>query len=128
MSNVNIKRAVENIRSGTTVYTPLVEVIVNAIQAIEVKPSVDGKIDITVIRADQGELGGKIPSVASFKVKDNGVGFDDDNRDSFDTLYSDFKIEQGGKGFGRFTCLKYFSDLRVKSIYQAEEGFKLHRS
>ena len=102
--------------------------IVNAIQAIEVKPSVDGKIDITVIRADQGELGGKIPSVASFKVKDNGVGFDDDNRDSFDTLYSDFKIEQGGKGFGRFTCLKYFSDLRVKSIYQAEEGFKLHRS
>ena len=44
MSNVNIKRAVENIRSGTTVYTPLVEVIVNAIQAIEVKPSVDGKL------------------------------------------------------------------------------------
>ena len=25
MSNVNIKRAVENIRSGTSVYTPIVE-------------------------------------------------------------------------------------------------------
>lgn len=36
MSNVNIRRAVENIRSGTNAYTPLVEVIVNAIQAIEV--------------------------------------------------------------------------------------------
>jgi|GEM_PF-6121156 len=35
MSNVNIKRVVENIRSGTTVYTPLVECIVNAIQAVE---------------------------------------------------------------------------------------------
>ena len=32
MSNVNVKRLVENIRSGTNVYTPLVELIVNAIQ------------------------------------------------------------------------------------------------
>ena len=35
MSNVNIKRAVENIRTNTTVYTPVVEMIVNAIQAID---------------------------------------------------------------------------------------------
>ena len=35
MSNVNIKRAIENIRANTTVYTPVVEVIVNAIQAID---------------------------------------------------------------------------------------------
>ena len=30
MSNINIKRAVENIRANTTVYTPVVEMIVNA--------------------------------------------------------------------------------------------------
>ena len=35
MSNVNIKRAVENIRLGTTIYTAIVEVVVNAIEAIE---------------------------------------------------------------------------------------------
>jgi hypothetical protein len=34
MSNINIKRAVENIRANTTVYTPVVEIIVNAIQEI----------------------------------------------------------------------------------------------
>lgn len=34
MINVNIRRAVENTRSGTTVYTPVVEAIVNGIQAI----------------------------------------------------------------------------------------------
>lgn len=124
MSNVNIKRAVENIRSGTTVYTPLVEVIVNAIQAIEVKPAITGKVTVTVMRSSQNELNGKIPTVVSFLVKDNGVGFDDENRDSFDTLYSDFKIGQGGKGFGRFTCLKYFSDLKVKSVYQSGDSIK----
>ena len=35
MSNVNIKRAVENIRANTTVYTPVVEMIVSTIQAID---------------------------------------------------------------------------------------------
>lgn len=124
MSNVNIKRAVENIRSGTTVYTPLVEVIVNAIQAIEAKKADNGQVEVTVIRSNQAELDGKIPSVASFVVKDNGIGFDDANRDSFDTLYSDYKIEQGGKGFGRFTCLKYFSDLKVSSVFQGDDGLK----
>ncbi len=32
MSNVNVRRLVENIRSGTNIYTPLVELVVNAIQ------------------------------------------------------------------------------------------------
>ena len=117
MSNVNIKRAVENIRSGTTVYTPLVEVIVNAIQAIEEKGEKNGEIEVVIERSKQAELDRKVPKVESFRIVDNGVGFTDKNRDSFDTLYSDYKMSQGGKGFGRFTCLKYFDDLRIESVY-----------
>jgi len=124
MSNVNIIRAVENIRSGTTVYTPLVETIVNAIQAIEDKGELNGKIEIVVERSRQEELDKKVASVEGFLIKDNGIGFTDDNRDSFDTLYSDYKIKQGGKGFGRFTCLKYFDDLKIESIYQDGDVFK----
>lgn len=37
MSTVNVRRLVENIRSGANVYTPLVELVVNAIQAIDAK-------------------------------------------------------------------------------------------
>lgn len=97
MSNVNILRAVENIRSGTTVYTPLVEMIVNAIQAIEAQKISDGQIDIIVERSSQEELDKKVPPVAIFLIKDNGIGFTDENRDSFDTLYSDYKLSQGEK-------------------------------
>jgi len=68
MSNVNILRAVENIRSGTTVYTPLVEIIVNGIQAIEDKQTSDGRIDIIVERSSQEELDKKVPPVASFLI------------------------------------------------------------
>jgi len=62
-----------------------------------------------------------------FLSKDNGIGFTDENRDSFDTLYSDYKLSQRGKGFGRFTCLKYFEDLEIESIYQDGKQFKSRR-
>jgi len=118
MSNVNIKRAVENIRAGTTVYTPIVEVIVNAIQAIEDKENVsEGKIRVVLNRSQQVEAYDSLANIESITVIDNGIGFTDNNRKSFDTLYSDYKIKQGGKGFGRFTCLKYFKDLHIDSIY-----------
>lgn len=124
MSNVNIKRAVENIRSGTTVYTPLIEVIVNAIQAIECTDNSDGTIKVTVKRSSQAELDSSIPAIDSFEISDNGIGFNDENRQSFDTLYSDHKLQEGGKGFGRFICLKYFENLKIESIYVDGDTFK----
>ena len=73
MSNVNIRRAVENIRSGTNVYTPLVEVIVNAIQAIESNAQSDGEITIVVKRSTQMEMEDSLPAVEDFEVRDNGI-------------------------------------------------------
>jgi hypothetical protein len=121
MSNVNIKRAVENIRSGTTIYTAIVEVIINAIEAIE---SNKGEITIVVERSAQQEMDGSTPAVKSFEIIDNGIGFTDENRESFDTLYSDQKIREGGKGFGRFICLKYFEHFSVDSVFKNVDAFK----
>jgi len=117
MSNVNIRRAVENIRSGANAYTPLVEVIVNAIQAIEVIERQDGSIQIVVDREGQVDQEDSVSGVSGFTVLDNGIGFTDENRDSFDTLYSSHKIAEGGKGFGRLTCLKYFEEITVESTF-----------
>src|SRR3546814_5282024 len=85
MSNVNVKRLVENIRSGTSVYTPLVELVVNAIQAIDEKKIANGLIEIEVIRNGQADIIDRLEDVDGFIVKDNGIGFTKDNRDSFDT-------------------------------------------
>lgn len=124
MSNLNIKRAVENIRASTTAYTPVLETIVNAIQAIESTGRSDGRISVRVRRSDQLETDGSLPPIVGFEIEDNGVGFTDEHRHSFDTLYSDLKISQGGKGFGRFTCLKYFEDLHVVSIFYGAKGYQ----
>jgi hypothetical protein len=127
MSNVNIRRVVENIRANTTVYTPIVEVVVNAIQAIESLNEHEGNISIRVQRAAQFEVDGSLPEVRSFEVRDNGVGFTDENRESFDTLYSELRISEGGKGFGRFTCLRYFEDVQVESVYWDKDRPKLRQ-
>ncbi|MDE0128808.1 MAG: ATP-binding protein [Gammaproteobacteria bacterium] len=127
MSSVNIKRAIENIRASTTVYTPVVEVIVNAIQAIEESGRTDGLISVRALRNPLGELDGSLPEIEGFEIQDNGIGFTDEHRESFDTLYTDRRINKGGKGFGRFICLKYFEHLQVKSVYQDGSEFKSRR-
>ncbi len=61
----------------------------NAIQAIDNKKEKDGGITIIVERSSQIDLEDTIPNVEKFIVIDNGIGFTDENRESFDTLYSD---------------------------------------
>lgn len=124
MSNVNIKRAVENIRANTTVYTPVVEMIVNGIQAIDESGRKDGRVLIRAQRSGQAEHDGSLPDILGFEIEDNGIGFTEVHRNSFDTLYTDLKITEGGKGFGRFTSLKYFEELHVKSVYRDGSSFK----
>jgi hypothetical protein len=124
MSNVNVKRLVENIRSGTNVYTPLVELVVNAIQAIDDKGVGNGLVEIEVLRSGQADMIDRLEEVDGFIVKDNGIGFTKDNRDSFDTLYTEQKIADGGKGFGRFTCLKYFDRVKVSSTFEDDGTYR----
>lgn len=124
MSNVNIRRVIENIRSGTNIYTPLVELVVNAIQAIDDKKSGKGLVDIQIIRDGQEDMVDRLQAVDGFIVSDNGIGFNQRNRDSFDTLFTDQKLADGGKGFGRFTCLKYFERMHVRSVFANGDAFQ----
>lgn len=124
MTSINIRRAVDNIRSGTTVYTPVIELIVNAIEAIRVVTPSGGRITVTILRLGEPDLIDRIAPVDGFTVEDDGVGFDQAHRDSFDTLYSELKAEDGGKGFGRLTCLKYFERLKVESVFNDGTGLR----
>src|SRR5688572_17813714 len=99
MSRVSIQGIVDNIKSNSNVYTPLVEGIVNAIDAIKKNKTGRGQITVTIIRAGQTELTmDSLAPVYSIEIHDNGQGFTSENRDSFDTLHSDFKVLEGGKG------------------------------
>ncbi|MDE2644946.1 MAG: ATP-binding protein [Bacteroidota bacterium] len=128
MSKINILRSVQNILPRTNSYTPLVEVVVNAIESIEERgQEVGGRVKIQVLRSDQNNLDGPERSVEGFEVRDNGIGFTDLHREAFDTLYTDQKIDKGGRGFGRFVCLKHFHDVQIESVFRNDRDGLMYR-
>lgn len=126
MSKINIERIVRDIKTRSTSLTPIIEAVCNSIEAIG-KTVADGKIRIVLKRDGSQDLGmegapvkGEIIAV---DIIDNGEGFTDENRESFDTFKSDHKLSSGGKGFGRFMFLKYFNRVTVESIYRKEDVY-----
>lgn len=121
MWKVKAESIIRRIKPNTTnVYTPLIEAIVNSIQAIEDQWNTDGEITITLIREWQWVLtldDEAIPEVVSIIVEDNWIWFNPINIASFDELYSELKIERWCKGFWRFMFLKYFNTVEIESDY-----------
>lgn len=106
---------------------PLYEAIVNSIHAIEERRkdwNGKGSISIETIRSTQGELfeNNELPQIEGFKIVDNGIGFDDNNMQSFMTSDSTYKASIGCKGVGRFSWLKAFELVEVSSIYKTQDA------
>ena len=94
----------------------------NSFQAIH-EASKERKHKITITVERQSDLfDTESSSIVGFKVRDTGVGFDDDNFDSFNTAYSEHKFDRGGKGLGRFMWLKAFDDVSIESTFLAQDG------
>lgn len=112
---------------------PLLEAVVNGIQAIDARYSdnVDrGSLRVMIDRSPQEELdisnaGQRRPSlrpIVGFTISDNGVGFTPENMSSFTTLDSDYKDDLGCRGVGRLLWLKAFKRVEVKSTFQSDDG------
>lgn len=120
MLSTSLKGLLDNI-GRISPYTPLYEAIMNSIHSIEESKRTDGKITIKTIRESQStmtEIG--LPLIKGFIVEDNGIGFTPENFESFQTAYTQKKIELGGKGVGRFMFLKVFTNVKVDSVYEVK--------
>lgn len=108
---------------------PVFEAVVNSIQAIEERGNLqDGEIEISVVRETQRMLGDLDESaIVGFIVSDNGIGFNAENYDSFETSDTIHKQALGGKGVGRFLWLKAFEGVEIESVYESD-GKRFKRS
>lgn len=129
---VDIAGRVRNYKLGKKkVLFPIFEAVVNSIQAIEDRIRLyddieKGNIDIsikrnTVLNLEDHALG----DISEITVKDNGIGFNNENIESFLQSDSTYKESRGGKGVGRFCWLKVFSNVHIESTYL--EGDELYR-
>src|ERR1035438_1445824 len=112
----------------------LFEAVVNSIHSIDEQTTdyAYGGIDVQIARTPQASLqleDGKskrgaptLENIIGFKVTDNGVGLNDANMSSFETLDSDYKADQGCRGVGRLLWLKAFERVSVSSVFVGEAG------
>lgn len=132
----NIANKVRNTRlPRTKPLLPLFELISNSIHSIEeakskniIKPN-EGKIIIDCIRNGSQETLEQLADIDnypihSFIVSDNGIGLDEENLKAFIEADTDHKIAIGGKGVGRFVCLKAFKELNIQSYFIENKATK----
>lgn len=136
LATSNIANKVRNTRlPRTKPLMPLFEIISNSIHSIEEAEKSgnlkkgNGEIIIKCIRNGSEETLGKLLNIDiypihSFEVSDNGIGLNSENLKSFIEADTDHKIEIGGKGVGRFVCLKAFKELNISSLFHDEGGIK----
>ncbi|BBC30617.1 uncharacterized protein SGFS_019110 [Streptomyces graminofaciens] len=112
---------------------PLLEAVVNGIQAIDARFSdavERGRLTVRIQRSPQEELDlgpagpGRVAlkPIVGFNVEDNGVGFTPENMTSFETLDSDHKTDIGCRGVGRLLWLKAFDRVSIRSAYDDGAG------
>ena len=121
----NIKGLVDRLElSQAKAMMPLFEAISNAIDAIEEHRNgfsnhlVRIRLVATHDLAHQG--GDDVLVLDGFDIADDGVGFDDANLASFQEAHTLSKVKVGGKGVGRFTFLKVFSSVQIRSVFQRQ--------
>lgn len=102
---------------------PLFESVMNAFQAIQDETvKRDHSIIIECERDSALDLGDELPPFIAFTVRDSGVGFNDANFDSFNTAFSEYKYDRGGKGVGRIMWLVAFEKADVDSIFREPDS------
>ena len=112
---------------------PLLEAVVNGIQAIDARYGDNvgcGTLSVRIQRTPQEALDlspsgpGRVPlkPIIGFTIEDNGVGFTSENMASFETLDSDYKAGLGCRGVGRLLWLKAFDRVEVRSAYFERDG------
>ena len=105
---------------------PLFEAVSNAMDAVADKGAglTKGRIDIHLLRSEDlaAQASDDLQPIVGVRVTDDGVGFDDKHLESFREAYTEHKVTTGGRGVGRFTYLKVFDLVSVRSRYRSDVG------
>ncbi len=106
---------------------PVFETVVNSIHSLEERGNLTttGQIILKIQMDSQLsplDEDAHPKDIEGFIVEDNGIGFNDANMQSFETLDSDHKIDKGCRGVGRLLWLKAFNHIKINSCFQDSQN------
>ncbi|WP_422134825.1 ATP-binding protein [Endozoicomonas sp. ALD040] len=107
---------------------PVFEAVVNSLQALEENNNLltGGTVTLKILRSQQASSGlddsERCSEIVGFEIHDNGIGFNEENMASFETLDSDHKIGKGCRGVGRLLWLKAFDRADVTSAFKSNSS------
>lgn len=113
---------------------PVFEAVVNSIQSIEDSGQApqEGGVTVTVLRSQArnseqltlNHLAETRGEVCGFQIEDNGVGFNQEKFAAFETLDTNYRESDGGRGIGRLFWLKVFDSVEVESVFEESSNKK----
>ena len=118
---------------------PLFEAVVNSIHALEDAgvSTEHGRIQVVIDRlpAQSRLLDGDDKKreiargeISGFTIKDNGIGFTEENYQAFMMLDTDRKVARGGRGIGRLLWLKAFDRAEILSRFEDSDHSGAHHA
>lgn len=112
-----------DIKKSKTALQPLFEAFTNALEAIKIRQNSDNRFKGEIyIKINTSETTTLIPEFISLSITDNGIGFNDDEFNRFNT----YKLTNKGfknLGSGRIQYVHYFATTTVNSVYKQEDSF-----
>lgn len=114
--------------SKKDVFLPIFELVANSVISTHLKYGKHnkelGQISIEITRKVKTKDSLIPEPITTFRVSDNGSGFNTKNFSSFETPHSHTYKNLGCKGMGRFTCLAAFEQMEIESYFQEEDVWK----
>jgi hypothetical protein len=129
---LNVARKVSHYRlAKNKAYVALFEAISNSIDSITERNVGPGKITVEFSRENSNP--GLFPDSEDNRlykeivITDSGIGFTEENYNSFLESDSAKKEKYGGRGLGRFSWLKVFERVEVTSYFQIDSKTKCRK-
>jgi hypothetical protein len=116
---LNVARKIKHYKlAKAKAYYAIFEAISNSIDSYRTIAK-SAQITVEFYRDKESlDLGDDVKNYQKISIVDTGIGFNDENYDSFNTSDSDYKEKYGGKGLGRFSWLKVFESVNIESFYK----------
>lgn len=102
------------------------EAVQNSLDSVAEAGSADTTVVVRFCREPQ-PIDAEHSPVEWVEIEDDGIGFTEDNHESFWTADSSRKADRGGQGCGRFLWLKVFGHVAVDSVYMENSEWRHRR-